>query len=928
MAALSPICFSVKLSPLQPWKYVKGDDGFRSRSPTNPCRFQASSRQSRFASIEKLCEECCVGKLSVLKLRKILRSRTTLREVRNINKFFSRQNQKIDFCRIFAAPIAFFTFVPRRAEAAQEFLVSLSKNDVVINLQTILDTSSLHQQLDSLGRNVEHLGAIMLKQADCAMNIVLADIRNATSFLEVGHAQFSLSPSPLSHNLTSSAGHALGQIGTAAAMYSNYSFPFTTACFAAMISSAVMVSTSSPNVKPNVIVPEDTLPWKYNPQRLEAYFRKRPHKVVLRFLKASIESSTLITSILADILIGRVEQNERLRAVQFLEHIARLGPTAIKIGQALSIRPDILPKAYVEELQKLQDRVPPFSNDLAMDLVVQGLRKPAAEVFSYISEEPVAAASLGQVYKAILRETGEIVAVKVQRPGVLENISLDIFILRLLSSLMKRLPFVHTDFVDLLDNWAVRFFNELDYVEEADNAERFAKDMKGLSSVTVPRVLRQYTTQKVLTMVWVEGEKLSESKAADLLPLISTALNCYLVQLLESGFLHADPHPGNLLRTPDGRLCVLDFGLMTEVTEDQRYTLIEYIAHLINSDYAEVAEDLVRLGFVPAELVDPVKTAAIIPQVSQVLGQLVQGGGARKINMEQVTDGLTKMSKDYVFVIPPYFALILRAFSVLEGIGLEADPDYTIVDECYPYLSKRLLTDDSPRARAILKYFLYAGNKQLDVQRLEGIISGFKTFRDSMAIKGVDGKLATPVIDPTARKALLMLFAPEGSYIQELVLTELVRMVDALSRGALAELWKYSASTFLLPFPARSWLFPMRGWIVGVSRVATLSEEDLQSLEMVKRLLLLMQFEFRKETSTTGIAEVAQGVMPMFWDLIPGCTSVAQRFIVMLAQRQALRLADDLDGRRSITDWDKDPSALARQIRPVNLLLSSSRSSE
>jgi aarF domain-containing kinase len=229
---------------------------------------------------------------------------------------------------------------------------------------------------------------------------------------------------------------------------------------------------------------------------------------------------------------------------------------------------------------------------------------------------------------------------------------------------------------------------------QGKNAIQFSKNMKSLPNVKVPGVYLEYTCRKVLTCEWVNGEKLSESNAADLLPLVTTALNCYLVQLLETGFLHADPHPGNLLRTPDGHLCVLDFGLMTEVTEDQRYTLVEYISHVVNSDYPRVAEDLVRLGFVPPELADPRKTAAVAPQLGRIMGQLIQGGGARKINVQQLTEDLVNISKDYVFVIPPYFALILRAFSVLEGIGLDADPDYSIVDECYPYLSKRLLTDD------------------------------------------------------------------------------------------------------------------------------------------------------------------------------------------------------------------------------------------
>eukprot|EP00897_Mesotaenium_endlicherianum_P000433 jgi/Mesen1/10390/ME000081S09789 len=521
-----------------------------------------------------------------------------------------------------------------------------------------------------------------------------------------------------------------------------------------------------------------------------------------------------------------------------------------------------------------------------------------------------------QVYKARLRASGEQVAVKVQRPRVLEAISRDLFVLRSLAGLAQRLPAVHSDLVELLDTWATRFFDELDYVQEGKNQVRFANDMKALKNVTVPRVYTELTSQKVLTTSWVEGEKLSESRAPDLSLLVTTALNCYLIQLLESGFLHADPHPGNLLRTPDGKLCILDFGLMTEVTVDQRYALIDYISHLVNSDFERVAEDLVVLGFVPPELVDPEKTAAVVPQLTKVLGQLVQGGGAKNINVAQVTDDLAKMAEDYVFVIPPYFALILRAFGVLEGIGLDNDPDYAIVEQCYPYISKRLLTDDNPRARAALRYFLYGKEDRLDVARIESVAAGFQTFRELMA--------PPVVVDPAARQALMLVFSPGGSYVQELLLTELVRTVDALSREAQVELWDFFASRSLLPIPApllAPGTYPLLpglfwGLVRGEWRTARLSVGDQQALSTVRRIWALLEPQLERPDSPADFAELAREVGPVVRDMLPGITTAAQRFVVMLAQRQALRLADDLDGSNSVAEWERDPAAIARSIRP------------
>ncbi|MCO5587978.1 hypothetical protein L7F22_041931 [Adiantum nelumboides] len=668
------------------------------------------------------------------------------------------------------------------------------------------------------------------------------------------------------------------------------------------------------------------LPSRYDPDAIEAYFRDRPTDVYLRLLQVVYEFSSLAASLFIDKTMRLDKESEKERAAELVGLIAKLGPTAIKIGQALSIRPDILPVSYLDELQKLQDRVPPFPNEEAEKLILDGLGKSVEDVFSEVSPEPIAAASLGKVYKAKLKESGDIVAVKVQRPGVLEGICRDLYILRIGAQLAQSIPNVRSNLVALLDNWAVRFFDELDYVREGENAIQFAKNMESLPNIVVPGVYMQYTSRKVLTTQWVEGEKLSDSKAGDLLQLVKVALNCYLMQLLESGFLHADPHPGNLLRTQNGSLCVLDYGLMTQITSDQKYAFVDYISHLVNADYGLVAEDLVKLGFVPPELVDPEKTVSVVPQLGRVLGELVQGGGAQKINFQQVIDDLSAMSRDYVFVIPLYFALILRAFSVLEGDGLAADPDYAIVQDCYPYLCKRLITDDSLRTRAALKYFVYAGKERLDVTRAENLITGFRTFQSLTTLNtsnsGNKSRSVQPSVDFAAKQGLALVFSPNGSYLQELLLTELVRVVDALSRDAVAEIWQYFASRAVISLPPalkapKSWPIPLPGLLFGSSRVATLSSEDQQSLEAVKRLWILLEPQFIQRPSRLEMREAAGSMLPLMSGLFPGMVNTGQKFILMLLQRQALRLADDLDGKHSIAEWDRDPSAFARRMRPL-----------
>ncbi|KAH9538933.1 hypothetical protein CY35_15G033300 [Sphagnum magellanicum] len=226
------------------------------------------------------------------------------------------------------------------------------------------------------------------------------------------------------------------------------------------------MSSLSVNESKKGFVEGRDLPLRYDAVAIAVYFRRRPVDILIRSAQVMFRCTSLTASILIDEFVGRKYEKEKLRASQLVEFITQLGPTAIKIGQALSIRPDILPVTYLEELQKLQDRVPPFSNQHAKEIILEGLGKPAEAIFSEMSAEPIAAASLGQVYKARMQETGDLVVVKVQRPGVLEGISRDLFLLRTSAKVFQFIPLIQSDLVGLLDTWALRFFNELDYVQE------------------------------------------------------------------------------------------------------------------------------------------------------------------------------------------------------------------------------------------------------------------------------------------------------------------------------------------------------------------------------------------------------------------------------------------------------------------------------
>ncbi|KAH9559914.1 hypothetical protein CY35_06G080200 [Sphagnum magellanicum] len=444
---------------------------------------------------------------------------------------------------------------------------------------------------------------------------------------------------------------------------------------------------------------EAMLPQTYDPDTISAYWGKRPGSVLTRVAQLLSVAGGFLSHVGWDIINKKFKENEVQRAIELREIVTSLGPAYIKLGQALSIRPDILSPSAMTELQKLCDKVPSFPDDIAMALIEEELG-PWQEIYSELSPSPIAAASLGQVYKGRLRETGELVAVKVQRPYVLETVTIDLFIIRHLGLALRKFPQIATDVVGLIDEWAARFFEELDYINEGENGTRFAEMMRvDLPQVVVPKTYTKYTSRRVLTTGWIEGEKLSQSTASDVGDLVNVGVICYLKQLLDTGLFHADPHPGNLIRTPEGKLAILDFGLMTQITNNQKYGMIEAISHLIHRDYEAIVKDFVLLDFIP----DGVNLKPIMPVLAKVFDQALEGGGAKNINFQELAADLAQITFDYPFRIPPYFALIIRAIGVLEGIALVGNPDFAIVDEAYPYIAQRLLTDSSPRLREALR---------------------------------------------------------------------------------------------------------------------------------------------------------------------------------------------------------------------------------
>ncbi|HEY9724806.1 MAG TPA: AarF/ABC1/UbiB kinase family protein [Chroococcales cyanobacterium] len=507
---------------------------------------------------------------------------------------------------------------------------------------------------------------------------------------------------------------------------------------------------------------------RYDPVAIQAQYDKAPLQVFGRLLNIALPSLSFALGLWSDRVRGRRVINERRRAIQLRKLLTGLGPAYIKVGQALSTRPDLVPPIFLEELALLQDQLPPFPNEVAYRFIEEELGDRPEEIYAELTEQPVAAASLGQVYKGKLK-TGETVAVKVQRPGLAGRIAIDVYILRRLAQwAQKNIKQVRSDLVAIMDEFGSRIFEEMDYAHEGHNAERFAQLYGHLQDVYVPKIYWEYTGRRVLTMEWITGTKLTNMEAIkaqgiDARHLINVGVQCSLRQLLEHGFFHADPHPGNLLATPDGKLAYLDFGMMSEVKPYQRYGLIEAVVHLVNRDFAGLARDYVNLEF----LTPDTDLTPIIPALASVFNDAL-GASVAELNFKKITDQLSALMYEYPFRVPAYYALIIRSLVTLEGIAINVDPNFKVLSKAYPYISKRLLTDPSPQLRASLKDLLFKdGNFRWN--RLENLL------RNAAQSQDYD-------LNKILNQTLDFLFSERGEFIREQLTDEIIKAIDAYGR--------------------------------------------------------------------------------------------------------------------------------------------------
>ena len=527
----------------------------------------------------------------------------------------------------------------------------------------------------------------------------------------------------------------------------------------------------------------------YDPARDLRWLLLRPWLLVSRLLVVAWQLSSLG---LVLVVQGNSSDSEVQKQLgrRILHTLTALGPCFIKVGQALSTRPDLVRRDWLDQLTQLQDNLPPFPHAIALATIERELGAPADQLFEQFPDFPVAAASLGQVYKAQLSD-GHWVAVKVQRPNLPWILRRDLVIIRLLAVLTAPLLPLNLGFGlgDIIDEFGSTLFEEIDYRLEANNAERFADLFANQSEVTVPRVERLLSSEHVLTTQWINGTKLQERQALearnlDPAALIRTGVIAGLQQLLEFGYFHADPHPGNLFALTGktgalGHVAYVDFGMMDSISDSDRLTLTSAVVHLINRDFRALAHDFICLGFLnPKADLEP-----IIPALEDVLGGAL-GENVGSFNFKAITDRFSELMYDYPFRVPARFALIIRAVVSQEGLALRLDPGFKIINVAYPYVARRLLAGDTSEMREKLLEVLFDPQGRLRIERLENLL----------AVVEADQSGGTALL-PVAGAGLKLLLGQEGSSLRQRLLLTLVRD-DRLNTEDLRSLLRLLQRTF------------------------------------------------------------------------------------------------------------------------------------
>lgn len=399
--------------------------------------------------------------------------------------------------------------------------------------------------------------------------------------------------------------------------------------------------------------------------------------------------------------IGELSRWERIRMV-----IEELGPSFIKFGQVLSNRPDIVPQELIFELEKLLESAPTFPTDDAITLIERELNDKIDNIFDEFNPQPIASASIAQVYRARLKN-GDMIVIKVQRPGIKRQIEIDLEIMLHLASLMERYveEIRAINPVSVVKEFGVTIRKEIDFHIECSHIKRFNANFEKNSLVVVPDVYKSLSTKKILVLQYIDGISIGNIKALqksgiNLKKLAAVGTKLIFEQIFIHGFFHADPHPGNIFILSDGRICFLDFGMMGVLLPKYREYLGDFIIGFVNSDVRKIAKTLLKLSINHEALNIDLFEARISELIEQFTYLPL-----KEIDMGEIISRALEVVIEYRIQMPPAIYLLSKAMITIEGVARKLEPDFDIIGHFKPYAKKLLKERLSPLKLAKANYF-------------------------------------------------------------------------------------------------------------------------------------------------------------------------------------------------------------------------------